>query len=251
MDDKEIKAAITRSWDNSSGIYDTCPGHQIGTKSEEDAWIYELRQGIAKPPLKILDVGCGTGAMGLLFAKMGYEVYGVDLSDAMMNQARIKAERDGLQIDLRKGDAENLPFAKESFDLIVNRHLLWTLLHPEIALNEWYRVLKPGGTLLVIDGVWNDKRISTQMKRCVSEGLTSIFERSNSHRRGYDKNLRHFLPHDGGVSPEVMHEYLEGSGYKDATFRDLLYIRMLQRERMPWYRKITPGKSYYILQAKK
>nr|WP_319540616.1 class I SAM-dependent methyltransferase [uncultured Methanospirillum sp.] len=251
METKEIKEAITKSWDNSSGMYDSCPGHQIGTKAEEEAWMNELRHGIPKPPLKILDVGCGTGAMGLLYAKMGYDVYGVDLSEAMMNQAQMKASRDKLTIDLRKGDAENLPFPDESFDLIVNRHLIWTLPHPEIALDEWNRVLKKGGTLHIIDGVWNDKRLYTQFKRHLSEFLTSVFESNNSHRRGYDKNLRKALPHDGGVSQEAMRKYLDKTGFTDVTFRDLMYIRALQRERMPWYRKITAGKSYYIIHAKK
>ncbi len=251
MDNEEIKAAITESWDSTSGMYDSCPGHQIGTKSEEEAWMNELRHEIPKPPLKVLDVGCGTGAMGLLYARMGYDVSGVDLSEAMMNQARMKAIRDNLAIDLKKGDAENLPYPDESFDLIVNRHLLWTLPHPEVALYEWSRVLKKGGTLLIIDGVWDDKRFSTQCKRCLSEFLTSIFENSDSHRRTYNKNLRKALPHDGGVSQDTMRRYLENTGFSEVTFRDLMYIRDLQRERMPWYRKITAGKSYYILQTKK
>jgi len=251
MDDGDIKTAITRSWDSSSGMYDSCPGHQIGTKAEEEAWMHELRVGIPPPPMKILDVGCGTGAMGLLFAKMGYDVFGVDLSLAMMNQARMKATNQNLKLELQKGDAEDLPFPDESFDVIVNRHLLWTLPNPDTALLEWYRVLKPGGTLLVIDGVWNDKRLSSRLKRRVSEGLTRFFERNETHRHGYDKNLRKSLPHDGGVSQEKMQQYLKESGYNNASFRDLMYIRALQRERMAWYRKITTGKSYYILQAKK
>jgi len=251
MDNEKIKEAITKSWDRTSGMYDSSPGHKIGTKAEEIAWMNELQNGIPKPPLKILDVGCGTGAMGLLYAKMGYEVYGIDLSEAMMNQARMKAVQDNLSIDLQKGDAENLPFPDDSFDLIVNRHLLWTLPSPDVALHEWNRVLKRGGTLLIIDGVWNDKRFSTYCKRCLSEYLTSVFESTNSHSHGYDKALRNALPHDGGVSQEAMQMYLDNAGFSDVSFRDLMYIRSLQRKQMPWYRKITTGKSYYILQAKK
>jgi ubiquinone/menaquinone biosynthesis C-methylase UbiE len=251
MNSNEIKEAVKKSWDNSSGMYDTCPGHRIGTQEEEDAWMHELRQDIPPPPLLILDVGCGTGAMGLLYAKLGYQVTGVDLSEAMMNLARVKATERNLTIELKTGDAEHLPFEDESFDVIVNRHLLWTLPHPEKALKEWHRVLRAGGTLIIIDGVWNDKSIPARFKRGVSDGLTRIIERDNTHHRSYDKKLRGHLPHDGGVSKEVVQGYLESAGFSGGRFRDLMYIRLLQRDQLPWYRKITSGKSYYLLTASK
>src|SRR5262249_5308632 len=48
-----------------------------------------------------------------------------------------------------------LPFSSASFDLAISRHVLWTLPHPEAALDEWIRVLRPGGRLVVIDGQFN------------------------------------------------------------------------------------------------
>ena len=55
-------------------------------------------------------------------------------------------------VRFEEADAEHLPFPPGSFDLAISRHLLWTLAHPEAAIDEWIRVLRPGGRLVVIDG---------------------------------------------------------------------------------------------------
>jgi len=142
--------------------------------------------------LKVLDVGCGTGVMGLLFAEMGHQVTGVDLSEGMMAKAREKAYVQKLSIELRRGDAEHLPFNDGSFNVVVNRHLLWTLPHPEIALKEWHRVLKKGGMVIIIDGVWKDKSFPIRAKRILSDGLARIF--GLTHGGHYDKKLREPAP---------------------------------------------------------
>ena len=75
----------------------------------------------------------------------------------MLAEARRKAAAQGLRVRFEEGDAENLPFAPGSFDLAISRHVLWTLPHPEAAIDEWIRVLRPGGRLAVIDGAqYND-----------------------------------------------------------------------------------------------
>jgi ubiquinone/menaquinone biosynthesis C-methylase UbiE len=251
MNDAEIKNAVRKSWDCSSQTYDTCPGHKIGTREEKDAWKQELNRNLPPAPLDVLDVGCGTGAMGLLFAEMGHRVTGIDLSDEMMAKARRKAENQKLTITLQNGDAEHLPFSDGSFDLVVNRHLLWTLPHPETALKEWHRVLKNGGTALIIDGVWDDKKITTKASRALGDSLVRIFEPGDSHHKSYDPDLRNHLPHDGGVPHEVALSYMTRAGFTGMYFRDLKYIRELQKAELPWYRRLAQGKSYYILAAKK
>ena len=76
MIDHEIKDAIRKSWDLSSVMYDNCPGHGIGTDEEKFVWKQELSRNLPESPQKVLDVGCGTGVMGLLFAEMGHQVTG-------------------------------------------------------------------------------------------------------------------------------------------------------------------------------
>ncbi len=249
--DSEIKDAVRKSWDHSSETYDSSPGHAIETREEKDAWKQELSRDLPASPLSVLDIGCGTGAMGLLFAELGHRVTGVDLSEAMMAHARRKATAQGLAIDLRTGDAEAIPFEDGSFDLVVNRHLLWTLPNPGIALKEWHRVLKTGGRLLIIDGIWDDKQFSTQIRRSLGNGLTRLMERGDTHHRSYDSDLRSQLPHDGGVPKEAALAYLRDAGFSGMKFQDLMYIRDMQRQRQAWYRRIAPSKSYYLLTGKR
>ena len=249
MIDQEIKDAIRKSWDQSSVLYDSCPGHGIGTDEEKVAWKQELNRNLPESPQKVLDVGCGTGAMGLLFAEMGHHVTVVDLSEAMISKAREKAYAQKLSIELRTGDAEHLPFSDGSFDVVVNRHLLWTLPHPEIALKEWHRVLKFGGVVLIIDGVWKDRSFPIRAKRILSDGLAKIF--GHTHGGHYDKKLRSQLPYDGGVPMETMVSDLEHAGFTGICFRDLMYIREMQKPQQPWYLRFAPAKTYYILAATK
>jgi ubiquinone/menaquinone biosynthesis C-methylase UbiE len=249
MIDHEIKDAVRKSWDHSSVMYDSCPGHGIGTEEEKVAWKQELARNIPESPQRVLDIGCGTAVMGLLFAEMGHQVTGVDLSEAMIAKAREKADAQNLPIELRTGDAEHLPFSNGSFDVVVNRHLVWTLPHPEIALEEWNRVLKKGGVVLIIEGIWKDNSVSTRVKRILSDGLAKIF--GHTHGGHYDEKLRSQLPYDGGVPKETMVSDLEHAGFTGICYRDLMYIQKMQKPQQPWYRRFAPGKTYYILAATK
>jgi ubiquinone/menaquinone biosynthesis C-methylase UbiE len=73
----------------------------------------------------------------------------------MIAQARKKAAERQATIRYEEADAEQLPFAAARFDIAVSRHLLWTLPHPERAMDEWIRVLRPGGRLIIVDSQAN------------------------------------------------------------------------------------------------
>ena len=105
-----------------------------------------------RPGMRALDVGCGPGILSVTLAKAGCSVTGVDLSPGMLEEARRNAERHGVEPAFMEGNAEELPFEDGTFDVVVSRWLVWNLPHPQDAYAEWLRVLKPGGSLLVIDG---------------------------------------------------------------------------------------------------
>ena len=98
-------------------------------------------------------------------------MYRVDLSTGMLEKAKQNADNKELEIDFFHGDAENLPFEDNSFDLVTNKFLLWTLQQPSCAVREWKRVLKPGGKIFAIDGDWFNPRPSRRVKRTLSECL--------------------------------------------------------------------------------
>ena len=114
-------------------------------------------QALIKPGDDVLDVGCGTGEVTLLAktrAKDG-KVYGIDPSPEMISVARSKATRKRLDIDFRLGVIELLPFSDASIDVVTSSMMMHHL--PEElkvrGLAEIYRVLKPGGHLLIADFV--------------------------------------------------------------------------------------------------
>jgi ubiquinone/menaquinone biosynthesis C-methylase UbiE len=110
-----------------------------------------------RPDDQVLDVGTGTGVVAFRVAEKlrdGGRVIGIDLSEGMLAAANSKAERIGVaeKIEFRQMDAEKLEFPDATFDVAVS---LFALLHfpdPLIALKEIYRVLKPGGRLVVAVG---------------------------------------------------------------------------------------------------
>jgi len=148
-----VKRQVAAHWNRRAAGFDNDFGHSIRIQGERAAWdrvldvVIEGRSG-----LDVLDAGCGTGFLAFEFQSRGHRVIGVDFAREMIELARRKAVV--LQADMRleEGDAENLPFDSHSFDIVVSRHVLWTLPHPEAAIEEWIRVLRPGGRLVVIDG---------------------------------------------------------------------------------------------------
>lgn len=143
----ELKQAMRERWNQKGGGYDNVGAH--GTKTPEEKKLWQQILGRLGPGrLSVLDVGTGTGFLAIMLAEMGHRVTGFDWSDTMLAQARVKAEEAKLAVSFVEGDAEALPFGTGEFDVVVARHLLWTLTDPQRALSEWARVLKPGGMIL-------------------------------------------------------------------------------------------------------
>lgn len=147
-----IKAAVAAHWNRRAAQFDADFGHSIATAAERAAWdrILDLITA-GRSGLEALDAGCGTGFLSFELAARGHRVTGIDFAPAMLEAARKKAAENGAEVRFEQGDAENLRFAPGSFDLVVSRHVLWTLPHPEAAVTEWVRLLRPGGRLAVID----------------------------------------------------------------------------------------------------
>lgn len=104
--------------------------------------------------------------------------YRVDLSTGMLEKAKQNADNKELEIDFFHGDAENLPFEDNSFDLVTNKFLLWTLQQPSCAVREWKRVLKPGGKIFAIGGDWFNPRPSRRVKRTLSEWIEKFVKKN-------------------------------------------------------------------------
>jgi ubiquinone/menaquinone biosynthesis C-methylase UbiE len=148
-----VKQQVAAHWDRRASHFDEDFGHSIRTPGERAAWDRILDLVLAgSRSLDALDVGCGTGFLSFELAARGHRVTGVDFAPAMIALARGKGAARGGAVTFEEADAERLPFEPASFDLVVSRHLLWTLPHPEAAIDEWIRVLRRGGRLAIVDG---------------------------------------------------------------------------------------------------
>ena len=104
------------------------------------------RAGV-KPGHAVLDVGCGTGVVAITAARRGATVTGLDLTPELLARARENAKTAAATIEWHEGDAEQLPFANATFDVVVSQFGHMFAPRPDVAIGEMLRVLKPGGTI--------------------------------------------------------------------------------------------------------
>ena len=100
-----------------------------------------------KPDSRVLDIGCGTGYFTRLLAKEGAQVTGLDIEQPFIEYAVRQNEKDDLRVSYVQGDALDLPFEDESFDVVASHAFLTMIPDPVRAVFEMLRVLRPGGLL--------------------------------------------------------------------------------------------------------
>lgn len=104
----------------------------------------------------VLDVGCGDGDLAVELRRRGAIVTGIDPSSDMIEAARARAKREGVQVDFCLGAAESIPFAGERFDAVVAMTILCFVTNVDPVFGEIARVLRPGGALVIGElGKWS------------------------------------------------------------------------------------------------
>ena len=214
-----VKQQVAAHWGRRAAHFDEDFGHSIRTPAERAAWdrILDLVLG-GRGPLDALDVGCGTGFLAFELAARGHRVTGVDFAAPMIAEARRKAAERGVSIRIEEADAEQLPYASGSFDLVISRHVLWTQPHPEAAIDEWMRVLRPGGRLVVVDGQFDVGGL---------KGSGESARQSEEYAAVGDQ-----LPFFGGRPREEIEALLRAHGLVDVGGDPLLDLVAAQEERM-------------------
>ena len=215
-----VKQQVAAHWNRRAAHFDEDFGHSIRTAAERAAWDRILDLAVLQSgALDALDVGCGTGFLSFELAARGCRVTGIDFAPAMLAEARRKAAERGVSIRFEEGDAEHLRFAPASFDLIVSRHLLWTLPHPEAAIDEWIRVLRPGGRLVVVDGQFDPRALS-------------VHQRENARTSTEYAAIGDQLPFLGGRPREEIEALLEAHALVNVGSDPVLDLVEAQARRM-------------------
>lgn len=119
-----------------------------------EAWRTVFENALGSAPRDAVDLGCGTGACALLLAELGHRVRAVDGSDRMLDFARQEALARDLRVEFVKSTMDEANLDEDSAGIVTIRNVLWTLENPEGALLLARRILRPGGILLVSDGLW-------------------------------------------------------------------------------------------------
>jgi SAM-dependent methyltransferase len=148
----EIKHANTRYHDAAAAEYDGKWGIDFGPLGQ-DLVSAKMRKALGRTPERpfgdALEIGAGTGYFGLNLLQAGRleRLTATDISPGMLEELSSTASRLGLRVETARADAERLPFADESFDLVFGHAVLHHVPDVAVALDEFRRVLRPGGTI--------------------------------------------------------------------------------------------------------
>ena len=251
-----LRDEIRDYWSARAPTFDSQVGHEIFSEAERQAWrelfLRHLGPGEGR---KALDLASGTGVISCLLHGLGFDVTGLDWSEAMLGRARAKAAACGADIRFVMGDAERTLEKPESYDVLVTRHLVWTLVEPKAAFREWHSLLKPGGRLLVVDGDFVSDNLVRRMIRLVERMIPPLAAKPHTPdamRETHERILRRVYFSKGARASEVA-DLLHEAGFASiAIDRDLRRIHRQQARHMPLLKGVERATQhrYAILAVK-
>ena len=244
---EDIKIKVTNYWTERADSFLVQRQRELGS-SKAAQWMQEITAWLPDPksmdkPVRILDVGCGTGYFVVLLGKEGFEVTGIDLTQEMIKKAKELIRDHGPypeNVQVMEMDAEKLSFEDESFDAVVTRNLTWTLPHPIEAYQEWYRVLKKGGMLLNFDAEYAKNAHSLFTVESVAHKDISDQLKEDCHE------LYHMLTISTFDRPEWDKEVLTHIGFSEVR-TDLSFSDRIFAEKDEFY---IPDKMFMITAEK-
>lgn len=169
---------------NIKKLWDQAASEQRAFLEEELAQVGTAWETLLKNELfpmrsgQVLDIGCGTGFLSLLLAKAGFQVTGIDISGAMLSEAREMAQKcgEGENIRFMEMDISEAEFPAESFDAVVSRDASWLFQRPEIIYEQGFHFLSKKGVLLNFDANWMLPLRDEKIKKLFEEDEQTIIQ---------------------------------------------------------------------------
>ena len=116
----------------------------------------------------VLDVACGPGVVTTAIAPGAASVMAFDATEQMLERARARCAKAGLRnVGFRRGDAENLPFEEAQFDGVITRLAVHHFANPQRAFDEMFRVLRPHGTVVIVDVVSSEDEGESNLQNAI------------------------------------------------------------------------------------
>ncbi len=238
---------IRSFWDADAAGYDQISSHYPQSPAEWAAWRGALEPLLPPASSRVLDVGAGTGFLSLIAAGLGHLVTAVDLSERMLGRLAAKASAQRLPVTTIHARADDVP--REGFDVVMSRHLLWTLPDPEGTLRAW-RAALPEGRLLLVESVWGDGQSGADWIRARGRRLARRLAAAPSgHHAHYDESVISALPFAGGLSPERLVDLVQRAGWQAPRLRRLAGVEWILSRRLPWPDRLFGTQPVYALWA--
>lgn len=181
-----------------------------------------------QPGERILDVAAGTGTSSAALQRNGATVVALDFSPGMVAEGRKRQKN----IEFVEGDAEKLPFGDNEFDVVTISFGLRNVAHPKVALAEMYRVLKPGGRLVICEFSRPPVAIfRAAYNTYLSKVMPLVADRSSTNPEAYSylaESIKAW-PDQGELS-----QWIRAAGFTRVAYRNLTAgIVALHRGRKP------------------
>lgn len=235
---------IRRWWDEDAAVYDNAPNHNPSSGPERAAWTAAVERLLPPAPARVLDCGAGTGFLTLIAARLGHHVTAVDLSAGMLGRLESKAAAEGLaqRIEVVHASAAEPP--PGTWDVVVERHLLWTLPDATAALGAWRAVAR---RLVLIESLWGSADPWVRVRARLATDFDRWQRRPNDHHAEYPEDLRSSLPLGRGTSPEQLIEAVEAAGWSAPRLIRLEGVEWAMRLRLsPFQRLLGPTPRFAI-----
>lgn len=228
----DVHERIRDWWDADAEHYDRSPGHALSDPVEAAAWRAALREVLPETPSRVLDAGAGTGALSLLAAELGHRVTSLDLSTAMLAKAEGKAKERGLELEIVVGSVNEPPAGP--FEVVIERHVIWTVPDPVGALRAWRAVAADGGRLVLFEGIWAPTDPLGRAKAFAGERLRTLRGEPDHHHSSYPSDVVAQLPLAGVISPLPIVDVVHEAGWRRVRIKRLRDVEWAAKLHEPW-----------------
>lgn len=194
----EAQAQVSDYWTRRAPAFDGVASHVAQASLWRDVLAAAFEAQSAKD---VIDLGTGTGACALIAASLGHRVRACDGSEGMLAVARQAAEASGLDVTFEQALIEEATFAPASADIVTLRNVLWTLPDPMAALRKAHLTLRPGGLVLVSDGLWS---VAAQYRSTYPDTLAASLPRHD----GLTENEARTMLSEAGFGPARSWQHL-------------------------------------------